>query len=159
MKSLWQPRKSRAFTLVEMLVVIAIIAILGALLLPALTRGKQRAQRIQCIGNEKQLGIALQVFAHDHQGRFPTQVSKDDGGALEYVQAGETLGGTAFSFSWRLFQPLANELVVPKVLVCPADLGRDPATTFSSIKNSNLSYTIGVNASYNDPSSIALDRS
>jgi prepilin-type N-terminal cleavage/methylation domain-containing protein/prepilin-type processing-associated H-X9-DG protein len=159
MKSLWQPRKSRGFTLVELLVVIAIIGILGALLLPALTRGKQRAQRIQCIGNQKELGLAFQLFAHDHQGRFPTQVPKDEGGAQDYVVAGETLGGTAFSFSWRLFQPLANELVVPKMLVCPADLGREPAATFSVLKNSNISYTIGVGASYNDPSSVlATDR-
>lgn len=159
MKSLWQPRKSQAFTLVELLVVIAIIAVLAALLLPVLTRGKQRAQRIQCIGNQKELGIAFQLFAHDHQGRFPTQVPKDEGGAQDYVVAGETLGGTAFSFSWRLFQPLANELVVPKMLVCPADLGREPAATFSVLKNSNISYTIGVGASYNDPSSVlATDR-
>jgi prepilin-type N-terminal cleavage/methylation domain-containing protein/prepilin-type processing-associated H-X9-DG protein len=159
MKSLWQNRKARAFTLVELLVVIAIIGILGALLLPALTRGKQRAQRIQCIGNQKQLGLAFQLFAHDHQGRFPAQVPKDEGGAQEYAYAGETLGGTAFSFSWRLFQPLANELVVTKMLVCPAELGREPAATFSVLQNSNLSYSIGVDASYNDPSSIlATDR-
>jgi prepilin-type processing-associated H-X9-DG protein len=45
------------------------------------------------------------------------------------------------------------------MLVCPADLGREPAATFSVLKNSNISYTIGVGASYNDPSSVlATDR-
>src|ERR1700745_4347523 len=93
MKSLWQPRKSRAFTLVEMLVVIAIIAVLAALLLPALTRGKQRAQRIECIGNLKEMGTAFQMFAHDHQGRFPMQTPQAEGGSLEYVTAGNYIPG------------------------------------------------------------------
>src|SRR5690242_7122932 len=99
MKSLWQPRKNRAFTLVELLVVIAIIAILAALLLPALLGGKKRAQRIQCIANLKQIGLAAQIFAHDHQGRFPMEVPAADGGSQEYATAAETMGGTGFFFS------------------------------------------------------------
>jgi len=153
MKSLWQNRKAQAFTLVELLVVIAIIAILAALLLPVLTRGKQRAQRIQCIGNLKNIGTAFQIFAHDHHGSFPMEISTAEGGSEELVQAGNNINGV-FYFSYKHLQTLANELVVPRILVCPADIGREPAPTFSLLQNSNVSYFVGVTADYNVPGSI-----
>lgn len=57
--------------MVELLVVIAVIGILAALLLPALSAAKQKARKIKCISNLKQLGMAFQLYAGDHQEQLP----------------------------------------------------------------------------------------
>jgi len=146
--------QSRAFTLVELLVVIAVIAILASLLLPVLERGKSRAKRIQCVGNQRQIGLASLLFANDHGGRFPTRVSTNEGGSLEFVMAAYQMPSNCY-FAFQLFRPLAGLLISPKLLVCPAVLKCWPATNFNQFNNnSNLTYDIGLNADPGIPGGI-----
>jgi len=141
-----------AFTLLELLLVVAVIAILAALLLPTLAKAKAKAKRTQCLNNLKQVGLAFHSFVHDHADRFPMQVSTNSGGSLEFVQAGNALGG-GFYFAFRHLQVLSNELGEPKLLVCAADT-RMAAENFSALKNENVSYFVGITADYGKPDSI-----
>lgn len=63
-----------AFTLMRVFVVIAVIAILAAMLLPALARAKSRAQRISCVNNLKEIGVAFRTWAMDNDDEFPMTI-------------------------------------------------------------------------------------
>src|SRR4029434_3533968 len=74
----------QAFTLIELLGVIAIIAILAAMLLPALSKAKTKAQGIQCLGNLHQLCLAWRMYAEDHNDLLvPNEWYTSQGGWVE----------------------------------------------------------------------------
>ena len=79
---MYSTKKSKsAFTLIELLVVIAIIGLLASLMMPSITRARDKAQSTRCASNLRQLGAAVFLYATDHRGKFPSyrgQVSWDD---------------------------------------------------------------------------------
>ena len=68
--SISHPKVGRAFTLMELLVVISIIAIIASLILPAMARAKARAQSSFCLNNTQQLALAWMVYSDDHNGQL-----------------------------------------------------------------------------------------
>jgi prepilin-type N-terminal cleavage/methylation domain-containing protein len=179
-----QNNQKKAFTLIELLVVIAIIAILAAMLLPALAAAKRKAQKINCVNNLKQDGIAFRIWEGDNNDRYPMAISYSSGGASDFVNHGSSAVGvlatpvaTAY-LPGLVFMVMSNELATPKILFCPSDsihtAGAGYATNFTfqdvlgeaapaagslpkqSTGESKLSYFIGGDATEADPQSIMM---
>ena len=64
-------KRSKGFTLIELLVVIAIISILAALIMPTLSGAREKARRVRCMNNLREIGTALALYSDDYSERFP----------------------------------------------------------------------------------------
>lgn len=133
-------KKFAPFTLIELLIVIAIIAILASMLLPALNKARQRAKGISCVNNLKQSGLIVQAYANDFNGDWIMQ--------------------DASSHWLRWSGWLAFTGYIPKgskFVYCPAaEVGKDGADTTNtdrwsiSVMNVNKGYTVNWKGCYKD---------
>ena len=124
-----RPDPRLAFTLVELLVVIAIIAILAALLLPALSKAKAQAQRVQCVNNQRQLALTWHIYAGDFNdtlvpngGKRPGDAERDTTWVLGWFHdfiPGFTNRAYLLDPKYAAFAPY---LKTPAAYKCPSDL-------------------------------------
>jgi competence protein ComGC len=128
----------RAFTVLELLIVIVCLAIVAAIILTVFSRAKQRAGRISCTCNLKQIGLSFRTWALDNRDKYPMQILVTNGGAMEWAERG---------IASVCFEVMSNELSMPMVLFCPNDKTRTNAHSFSQgFNNTCISYFIGADA-------------
>ena len=148
-------KTQRAFTLVELLVVIAVFAILASLILPALARSKESARRIHCVSNIRQLGLAATMYWDDNAGQ-----------TFAYRGA-FTNGGDIFWFGWlergsegeRKFDAsqgaLYRYLEVRGLAICPALEYISPRF---KLKATGIAYGYGINRHLTAPTLTHINR-
>lgn len=126
-----------AFSLIELLVVTAIIALLAGLLLPALSRSKESSRRVACVSQLRQLHLALTLFADDNEGTYPARSTAQP---------------------WP--SHLANYFKNPRVLFCPSDGKREQAQTASiasPVSTAAAAHSYVLNG-FNDPATTSFEQ-
>ncbi|MDQ8194690.1 type II secretion system protein [Coraliomargarita sp. SDUM461004] len=123
MQHIYKLNRFRGFTLVELLMVIAVIAVLAAILIPVITRVREKSHEVECRNNLRQIGVALNLYVQDHNQRFP--------GPLTGAQPTSYKLGVTNAMVYHLTEYLGlpeptEEKQYAEVFACPAYLAEKP---------------------------------
>lgn len=140
MKSNPALHRQRAFTSVEMIVVMFSVCIMAILLLSALSAAHVKREAIGCVNHLKLLGLGTRLWEGDNSDHYPR---------ISYITNGAGLAE-------GIFMTLSNQLPNPRVLVCPADRRRVPASSFRTVGPKNLSYFYNPDAPESNPQDIMM---
>jgi prepilin-type N-terminal cleavage/methylation domain-containing protein len=142
MKTRYTTNGIRGMTLIEVLVVITVLAIFFAMIdFGAPQNSKKKAQRINCVNNLKQIGLAFRIWEGDNGGKFPMEISATNTDAMKLIAGGR---------AYVLWQIMSNELSTPKILHCVADTEHNYGTNFTTdFSDANVSYFFGLDVTTN----------
>jgi len=137
-------QRNQALTITEVLATVAAASLLALVALAQSDDSRARAQRINCVNNLKEVGLAFRIWGGDNNDQYPMQIPAKKGGAKESAEKG---------IVYPVFQVMSNELgSTPKILICPADTDRFAADSFTAgFDNSKVSYFVGVDAGDDRP--------
>lgn len=128
-------------TLIEVLAVIAIVAVLVVILLP-MRSVPDRSVHTGCMLNQKQIVLNSLIYAEDNHGKFPIRFSITNGGTMEFLDRNQT---------FPHYQKFLGNVSATRLLVCPADKTRKPASDLASLTDTNISYFLSADVSTNHP--------
>ncbi len=137
------PQQRKGFTLIELLVVIAIISILAAILFPVFQKVRENARAAACLSNQKQIGVAIQMYVQDYDERLFFYAAKAQSDGTSPSRSGVIVPGTTSQADkdakrwWNVLMPFIKSAAV---FTCPSDAGPTPSNDVNSQPSIPRSY-------------------